>query len=102
MSREKTDTSPPLELRDACMPAAQAVIAERGIGNLSLRAVARKPELLADATHAFDMLRSVPRRLPGDAPARRERVELDALRSSFPAMEGFIRNYGLTIIIQNP
>jgi AcrR family transcriptional regulator len=36
------NTAPPLELRDACIVAAQEVIAERGIENLSLREVARK------------------------------------------------------------
>jgi AcrR family transcriptional regulator len=39
-ARKKTE--PPLELRDACIVAAQQVIAERGIENLSLREVARK------------------------------------------------------------
>jgi AcrR family transcriptional regulator len=42
MPRKKTETTPPLELRDACIVAAQEVIAERGIENLSLRDVARK------------------------------------------------------------
>ena len=42
MPRKKTETEPPLELRDACIVAAQEVIAERGIENLSLRDVARK------------------------------------------------------------
>jgi AcrR family transcriptional regulator len=42
MPRKKSATSPPLELRDACIVAAQQVIAERGIENLSLREVARK------------------------------------------------------------
>ena len=42
MPRKKTETAPPLELRDACIVAAQEVIAERGIENLSLRDVARK------------------------------------------------------------
>jgi AcrR family transcriptional regulator len=147
-----------LELRDACIVAAQEVIAERGIENLSLRDVARKlgvshqapykhypsrdhllaevlrrcfqgfaahldarprfadpeqdleslgaqyltyahqhpleyrlmfsttwPEsaeksdLAKDASHAFDVLRSVLRRIHGDSAAMREAVELDAL-----------------------
>jgi AcrR family transcriptional regulator len=151
-------TAPPLELRDACIVAAQEVIAERGLENLSLREVARKlgvshqapykhypsrdhllaevmrrcfqrfaahldarprqddpaedleglglqyldyarqhpleyrlmfgttwPEpaeaadLARDATHAFDVLRGVLRRLHGDTPATREAVDLDAL-----------------------
>jgi AcrR family transcriptional regulator len=151
-------TAPPLELRDACIEAAQEVIAEHGIENLSLREVARKlgvshqapyrhypsrdhlltevmrrcfqrfaayldarphhddpeqdleslglqyldyarqhpleyrlmfsttwPEhagevdLTADATHAFDVLRGVLRRLHGDQPEMREAVDLDAL-----------------------
>lgn len=151
-------TKPPLELRDACIVAAQQVIAERGIENLSLREVARKlgvshqapykhypsrdhllaevmrrcfqgfalyldarprhedpeqdleslglqyltyarehsleyrlmfsttwPEsaeqadLAGDATHAFDVLRGVLRRMHGDAAEVRETVELDAL-----------------------
>ena len=38
----KTMTPPPLELRDACVEAAHAVIAEHGIEKLSLRDVARK------------------------------------------------------------
>lgn len=42
MPRKKTENAPPLELRDACIVAAQEVIAERGIENLSLREVARK------------------------------------------------------------
>jgi AcrR family transcriptional regulator len=42
MPRQKTATPPPLELRDACIVAAQEVIAERGIENLSLREVSRK------------------------------------------------------------
>jgi AcrR family transcriptional regulator len=154
----KKKTEPPLELRDACIMAAQEVIAERGIENLSLREVARKlgvshqapykhypsrdhllaevmrrcfqrfaahldartrhddpeqdleslgqqylayarehpleyrlmfsstwPEsaqqadLVGDATHAFDVLRSVLRRMHGDSPEVREAVELDAL-----------------------
>jgi AcrR family transcriptional regulator len=158
MSRKKNATGPVLELRDACIVAAQEVIAERGIENLSLREVSRKlgvshqapykhypsrdhlltevmrrcfqhfaaaldarprfedpeqdleslgqqylayarrhpleyrlmfsttwPEsaeqsdLAGDATHAFDVLRGVLRRIHGDAPAMRELVELDAL-----------------------
>lgn len=154
----KKNTVPPLELRDACIVAAQEVIAERGIENLSLREVARKlgvshqapykhypsrdhllaevmrrcfqrfaahldarprhedpeqdleslglqylayagehaleyrlmfsttwPEsadqadLVSDATHAFNILRGVLRRMHGDAPEQREAVELDAL-----------------------
>lgn len=42
MPAKKTAAEPPLELRDACIVAAQEVIAERGIENLSLRDVARK------------------------------------------------------------
>ncbi len=42
MPKKKADTPPPLELREACIVAAQEVIAERGIENLSLRDVARK------------------------------------------------------------
>jgi 16S rRNA (guanine527-N7)-methyltransferase len=42
MPRKKIETAPPLELRDACIVAAQEVIAERGIENLSLREVSRK------------------------------------------------------------
>lgn len=158
MPRDKTIPEPPLELRDACIVAAQEVISERGIENLSLRDVARKlgvshqapykhyrsrdhllaevmrrcfqrfaahldarprfddpeqdleslgiqylgyahqhpleyrvmfsttwPEsteqldLVHDATHAFDVLRGVLRRMHGDSPAMREAVELDAL-----------------------
>ena len=158
MPRKKTATAPQLELRDACIVAAQEVIAERGIENLSLRDVARKlgvshqapykhypsrdhllaevmrrcfqrfaahldarerfddpeqdleslgvqylsyaqehsleyrlmfsttwPEsaealdLVTDATHAFDVLRGVLRRMHGDSAAMREAVELDAL-----------------------
>ena len=157
MPRQKTEASPPLELRDACIVAAQDVIAERGIENLSLREVARKlgvshqapykhypsrdhllaevmrrcfqrfaahldarprfddpqqdleslglqylgyaqrhpleyrlmfsttwPEsaakadLVRDATHAFDVLRGVLRRIHGESAAQREAVELDA------------------------
>jgi AcrR family transcriptional regulator len=159
MPRQKpTPAAPPLELREACIVAAQEVIAERGIENLSLRDVARKlgvshqapykhypsrdhllaevmrrcfqrfaahldarahhddpvqdleslgmqylefaqrhpleyrlmfstdwptsaeqPELVRDATHAFDILRDVLRRLHGDSAAMRDHVELDAL-----------------------
>ena len=154
----KRKTEPPLELRDACIVAAQEVIAERGIENLSLREVARRlgvshqapykhypsrdhllaevmrrcfqrfaahldarprhedpeqdleslglqylayarehpleyrlmfsttwPEaaeqadLVGDATHAFDVLRGVLRRMHGDSAEVRETVELDAL-----------------------
>ncbi|RPH43686.1 MAG: TetR/AcrR family transcriptional regulator [Burkholderiales bacterium] len=42
MPARKTRSAPPLELRDACIVAAQQVIAERGIEHLSLREVARK------------------------------------------------------------
>ncbi len=158
MPRKTTAAEPPLELRDACIVAAQQVIAERGIENLSLREVSRKlgvshqapyrhypsrdhllaevmrrcfqgfaahldarprfddpaqdleslghqylayarlhpleyrlmfsttwPEsaeqagLVGDATHAFDVLRGVLRRMHGDSPAVRDAVELDAL-----------------------
>lgn len=158
MPRKKTDTSPPMDLRDACIVAARELIAERGIENLSLREVSRKlgvshqapykhypsrdhllaevmrrcfqrfaaaldarphaedpaqdleslgrqylayarqhpleyrlmfsttwpesaeqAELVRDATHAFDVLRGVLRRLHGDSAAMREVVELDAL-----------------------
>ena len=158
MPRKKIPPEAPLELRDACIVAAQEVIAERGIENLSLRDVARKlgvshqapykhypsrdhllaevmrrcfqhfaahldarprfddPEqdleslgvqylgyahqhpleyrlmfsttwpnsaeqldLASDATHAFDVLRGVLRRMHGDSPETREAVELDAL-----------------------
>jgi AcrR family transcriptional regulator len=158
MPRKKTESAPPLELREACIVAAQEVIAECGIENLSLRDVARKlgvshqapykhypsrdhllsevvrrcfqrfaahldarprsddpaqdleslgeqylvyaqqhpleyrlmfsttwPEcaeglgLVADATHAFDVLRGVLRRLHGDSAAMRDVVDLDAL-----------------------
>ncbi len=158
MPRKTATAEPPLELRDACIVAAQQVIAERGIENLSLREVSRKlgvshqapyrhypsrdhllaevmrrcfqgfaahldarprfddpkqdleslghqyltyarthpleyrlmfsttwPEsaeqagLVGDATHAFDVLRSVLRRMHGESPAAREIVELDAL-----------------------
>ncbi len=158
MPRRKNESAPTLELRDACIVAAQEVIAEHGIENLSLRDVARKLgvshqapyrhypsrdhllaevmrrcfqrfaahldarprfddpeqdleslglqylsyarehpleyrlmfsttwpesaerlELVHDATHAFDVLRGVLRRLHGDSAAMRETVELDAL-----------------------
>ena len=148
----------PLALRDACVVAAQEVIAEQGIEHLSLRDVARKlgvshqapykhypsrdhllsevmrrcfqgfaahldarprfddpaqdleslgqqylayarqhpleyrlmfsttwpesarqPDLVRDATHAFDVLRGVLRRMHGDGAGQREAVELDAL-----------------------
>ncbi len=42
MPASKTRSAPPLDLRDACIVAAQEVIAERGIEHLSLRGVARK------------------------------------------------------------
>jgi AcrR family transcriptional regulator len=42
MPRLQTAAAPPLDLRDACIVAAQEVIAERGVENLSLRDVARK------------------------------------------------------------
>ena len=42
MPRKNTNAAPALELREACIVAAQEVIAERGIENLSLRDVARK------------------------------------------------------------
>jgi AcrR family transcriptional regulator len=42
MSKKKTPPAAPLELREACVIAAQEVIAEKGIENLSLRDVARK------------------------------------------------------------
>lgn len=158
MPRKKPDTTPPLELRDACIVAAQEVIAERGLENLSLREVSRKlgvshqapykhypsrdhllaevmrrcfqrfaahldartrhedpekdleslgqqylayarqhpleyrlmfsttwpdaarlPEVAGEATHAFDVLRGVLKRMHGDTPAGRELTELDAL-----------------------
>jgi AcrR family transcriptional regulator len=158
MPRPKTPTAQPMELRDACIVAAQELIAENGIENLSLREVARKlgvshqapykhypsrdhllaevmrrcfqrfaayldarprandprqdlealglrylgyaqkhpleyrlmfsstwpaaagqTGLAADATHAFDVLRSVLRRHHGDSPALRDAAELDAL-----------------------
>lgn len=158
MPTKKSAAKPQLELRDACIVAAQEVIAERGIENLSLRDVARRlgvshqapykhypsrDHLLAevmrrcfqrfaahldarprfddaeqdleslgiqylayarqhpleyrlmfsttwpisaeefdlanDATHAFDVLRGVLRRIHGDSVAMREAIELDAL-----------------------
>lgn len=158
MPRKMTKSTPPLELRDACIVAAQEVIAERGIENLSLRDVARKLgvshqapykhypsrdhllaevmrrcfqrfaaqldarprfedpnqdleslgvqyltyaqehpleyllmfsttwpnaavelDLVRDATHAFDVLRGVLRRMHGESAAMRETVDLDAL-----------------------
>jgi len=158
MPRKMTEAAPPLELRESCIVAAQEVIAERGIENLSLRDVARKlgvshqapykhypsrehllaevmrrcfqrfaahldarprfddpvqdleslgaqylgfaqqhpleyrlmfsttwpepvatSEMVDDATHAFDILRGVLRRMHGDSSAARETVELDAL-----------------------
>jgi AcrR family transcriptional regulator len=158
MPAKKKPAAPPLELRDACIVAAQEVIAERGIENLSLREVARKlgvshqapykhypsrdhlltevmrrcfqrfaahldarphhedpeqdleslglqylayarqhpleyrlmfsttwPEsaeqadLTDDATHAFDVLRDVLRRMHGQSAEVRDTVELDAL-----------------------
>jgi AcrR family transcriptional regulator len=42
-------------------------------------ASAEQPELVRDATHAFDILRDVLRRLHGDSAAMRDRIELDAL-----------------------
>lgn len=42
MPRRKATAKPALELRDACIVAAQEVIAERGIENLSLREVSRR------------------------------------------------------------
>jgi AcrR family transcriptional regulator len=158
MPRPKSEDAAPLELRDACIVAAQELIAEHGIENLSLREVSRKlgvshqapykhypsrdhllaevmrrcfqrfaahldarrrfddpeqdleslglqylsyarqhpleyrlmfsttwPEsaaqldLVHDATHAFDILRGVLRRMHGESDAVRETVELDAL-----------------------
>jgi AcrR family transcriptional regulator len=158
MLRDKTAAAPALELRDACIVAAQEVIAERGIENLSLREVSRKlgvshqapykhypsrdhllaevmrrcfhrfaahldarrrfddpeqdleslgqqylayarqhpleyrlmfsttwpesaeqAELVGDATHAFDILRGVLRRMHGESADKRDLVELDAL-----------------------
>jgi AcrR family transcriptional regulator len=158
MPSKKTEATAPMELRDACIVAAQEVIAERGIENLSLRDVARKlgvshqapykhypsrdhllaevmrrcfqrfaahldarprcddpeqdlnslgvqylsyaqehpleyrlmfsttwPEaalemdVVGDATHAFDVLRGVLRRMHGDSVAMRDTIDLDAL-----------------------
>ncbi len=158
MPRPTPAATPALALRDACIAAAQEVIAERGIENLSLREVARKLgvshqapyrhypsrdhllaevmrrcfqrfaahldarqhvddpaqdleslglqylayahanpleyrlmfsttwpaaadalDLVADASHAFDVLRGVLRRVHGEAPNQRKAVELDAL-----------------------
>ena len=158
MPDNNTAAEPPLELRDACIVAAQQVIAERGIEHLSLREVARKlgvshqapykhypsrdhllsevmrrcfqrfaahlddrprfadpaqdleslgqqylayarqhpleyrlmfsttwpdsarqPDLVRDATHAFDVLRGVLRRMHGANADKTEAVELDAL-----------------------
>ena len=158
MPATKTADTPALDLRDACIVAAQEIIAERGLENLSLREVSRKlgvshqapykhypsrdhllaevmrrcfqrfaahldarvhhedaaadlealgqqylayaaqhpleyrlmfsttwpasaeqEDLVVDATHAFDVLRGVLRRLHGDGAAQRELVELDAL-----------------------
>lgn len=158
MPRPKSEAATPLELRDACIVAAQELIAERGLENLSLREVSRKlgvshqapykhypsrdhllaevmrrcfqrfaahldarrrfddpqadleslglqylsyarqhplqyrlmfsttwpqsaeqPELVRDATHAFDILRGVLRRMHGESEALRDTVELDAL-----------------------
>jgi AcrR family transcriptional regulator len=42
MPRKKTQDTAPLELREACIVAAQDAIAEHGIENLSLRDVARR------------------------------------------------------------
>ena len=42
MPKKNTPPEKPLDLRDACIVAAQEVIADRGIENLSLRDVARK------------------------------------------------------------
>lgn len=158
MPSKKSATAPAPELRDACIQAAQEVIAERGVENLSLRDVARKlgvshqapyrhypsrdhllaevmrrcfqgfaayldarprfadprqdleslgiqylnyaqdhpleyrlmfsttwpvsahqTALVQDATHAFDVLRDVLKRMHGESAAMREKVELDAL-----------------------
>jgi len=40
---------------------------------------AEQLDMVSDATHAFDVLRGVLRRIHGDSPAKREAVELDAL-----------------------
>lgn len=158
MPRKPSAPDSPLELRDACIVAAQEIIGERGIENLSLREVSRKLgvshqapykhypsrdhllaevmrrcferfaahldarphfddpeqdleslglqylsfaqansleyrlmfsttwpesaeqlELVRDATHAFDVLRGVLKRMHGEGADRRELVELDAL-----------------------
>jgi AcrR family transcriptional regulator len=158
MPRQTSTPDSPLELRDACIVAAQEIIAERGLENLSLREVSRKLgvshqapykhypsrdhllaevmrrcfqrfaahldararfddpeqdleslglqylsyaqaqpleyrlmfsttwpetadqlELVRDATHAFDVLRGVLKRIHGDGADMRELVELDAL-----------------------
>lgn len=158
MPRKKSEASPSPRLRDACIVAAQEVIAERGIESLSLREVARKlgvshqapykhypsrdhllaevlrrcfrhfathlderprcedperdleslglqylayardhpmeyrlmfgtpwpesavePGLVREATHAFEVLRDVLRRMHGDSPPVREAIDLDAL-----------------------
>jgi AcrR family transcriptional regulator len=42
MSKKPSTSAAPLELREACVIAAQEVIAEKGVENLSLRDVARK------------------------------------------------------------
>jgi len=42
MSKKQSTPAAPMELREACVIAAQEVIAEKGIENLSLRDVARK------------------------------------------------------------
>jgi AcrR family transcriptional regulator len=158
MPRKTSAPDSPLELRDACIVAAQEIIAERGLENLSLREVSRKLgvshqapykhypsrdhllaevmrrcfqrfaahldartrfddpeqdleslgvqylsyaqehsleyrlmfsttwpesaeqlELVSDATHAFDVLRGVLKRMHGEGSEARELVELDAL-----------------------
>lgn len=158
MPRQTSEPDLPPELRDACIVAAQEIIAERGLENLSLREVSRRlgvshqapykhypsrdhllaevmrrcfqrfaahldartrfddpeqdleslglqylsyaqahpleyrlmfsttwpasaeqQELVRDATHAFDVLRGVLRRMHGDGADVREMVELDAL-----------------------
>lgn len=153
----RPDTAEPLDLKEACVREARAVIAEHGIEQLSLRDVARRlgvshqapyrhypsrdhllaevirrcfqafarhlddrprnddpmgdlealgrryldyasrhpleyrlmfgtpwpdaahEDLAADATHAFDVLRAVLRRLHGDGAAQRAAVDLDAM-----------------------
>ena len=158
MPRKNSATASSIELREACIVAAQEVIAERGIENLSLRDVARRlgvshqapyrhypsrdhllaevlrrcfqgfaahldarqrfedpardleslglqylsyaqqhpleyrlmfstpwpeatgsPDLSNEATHAFNVLQGVLRRMHGDADVMREAIELDAL-----------------------